>query len=334
MTVIANNPLPPAPAQLLRHYMRKACACSTTQAYAAQWQRFARWCARRGCASLPAEPHTVAAYLAEQAQGGAAVASIGVMAAAIAFAHRAAGLAFDRDHAALKLVLAGIRREHVRPQLQAEPLTGRLLAEIIVGLGATNMDRRDGALLATLYLFALRASEAAALDWAEPGRGRGWLSLYADRAEVVLMGSKAAPGAVQVVPIPTAPNPRALTAIEAWAAQARLEPGQPLLRPIASNGDVRPVRLGAASISGIVKRALARHFVRTGVAPAEAMRMAARFSSHSGRVGFCVAASEAGALPQHVAAVARHKSLVMAQRYGQRADLLRCAPHRLDGVGV
>ena len=59
---------------------------------------------------------------------------------------------------------------------------------------------------------------------------------------------------------------------------------------------------------------------------------AAKYSGHSGRVGFYVAASEAGAPPQHIAAIARHKTLNMARRYTAKADMLKKnAPHPIAG---
>ena len=39
-------------------------------------------------------------------------------------------------------------------------------------------------------------------------------------------------------------------------------------------------------------------------------------------------------ISQHIAALARHKSLAMALRYTRQAELLRCAPHAQVGVGV
>jgi hypothetical protein len=61
---------------------------------------------------------------------------------------------------------------------------------------------------------------------------------------------------------------------------------------------------------------------------------ATKYSGHSVRVGFYVAASEAGAPPQHIAAIAPHKTLNMARRYSEKANMLKNAPHRLPGVGV
>ena len=54
---------------------------------------------------------------------------------------------------------------------------------------------------------------------------------------------------------------------------------------------------------------------------------AGRFSGHSGRVGLYVSATEAGVPAQHIAALARHKSMAIVLRYAQQADLLACSPH-------
>jgi hypothetical protein len=62
--------------------------------------------------------------------------------------------------------------------------------------------------------------------------------------------------------------------------------------------------------------------------------LAGRFSGQSGRVGFVVAAKQAGAADTAIAATRRHKSLQMIKRYGEAADQRRCAPHQLKSVGL
>ena len=46
---------------------------NTRRVYGVQWRIFDEWCAEVGLASLPAEPFTVARYLAARASSGAAV---------------------------------------------------------------------------------------------------------------------------------------------------------------------------------------------------------------------------------------------------------------------
>jgi hypothetical protein len=73
--------------------------------------------------------------------------------------------------------------------------------------------------------------------------------------------------------------------------------------------------------------ALARYYLAAGTDQATAARLAARYSGHSGRVGFVVASKEAGANDSDVAATTRHRSLEMIRRYGAAADQRQRATH-------
>jgi hypothetical protein len=291
--LVRRRPLPPDVLGLLRHYVRKSPADNTRRSYASQWGAFDRWCSIQGCRSLPAEPINVAAYLAQRAGDNAALATINVGLAAIAFAHKVSGLPFDRSHPDLGLVLAGIRRVHGRPTRQAEPLGASLLRKVLAALPSTPAGLRDGALLAVLYSAALRCSEATALDWMQAGSGRGWLAIAPKHVEIVLLSTKASAGAVERVLIPAYASPLALRAIKRWVCHAGIQPGEPLLRPLTRNGQVRRQRLHADSIGRIVQRVMLVHFLNDGVARNQALRQARLYRGHSGRVGFCVTATEA-----------------------------------------
>src|SRR5438045_3070357 len=78
--------------EALRPYVLQARAENTWRAYASQWDQFVTWCKARQAQSLPANPETIAHYMVERVQAGAALASLDVMLAAIRFAHTAAGL--------------------------------------------------------------------------------------------------------------------------------------------------------------------------------------------------------------------------------------------------
>ena len=60
---------------------------NTKRTYDAQWQLFDDWCDQVGLVSLPAEPLTVARYLAARAGSGASIATLRLAASAIAKAH-------------------------------------------------------------------------------------------------------------------------------------------------------------------------------------------------------------------------------------------------------
>ena len=56
---------------------------NTGRVYGAQWRIFAGWCGEVGLASLPAQPLTVARYLAARAGSGAAIATLRLATSAI-----------------------------------------------------------------------------------------------------------------------------------------------------------------------------------------------------------------------------------------------------------
>ena len=60
---------------------------NTRRVYTAQWRIFENWCDSVGLPSLPAQPLTVARYLAVRAGDGAAVATLRLATSAIAKVH-------------------------------------------------------------------------------------------------------------------------------------------------------------------------------------------------------------------------------------------------------
>ena len=64
---------------------------NTKRVYGAQWRLFHEWCDSVGLPSLPAQPLTVARYLAVRAEAGASIATMRLVSSAIAKAHDWAG---------------------------------------------------------------------------------------------------------------------------------------------------------------------------------------------------------------------------------------------------
>ncbi len=114
---------PPAPPALseaeiagARRFVEAARAASTRAAYAADWRRFCEWCVARNAPALPANPALVAVYLSGLSARGLAPPSIGRALAAIAHAHKRAGLVAPHrgeNSAVVAEVLAGIRRSRL-----------------------------------------------------------------------------------------------------------------------------------------------------------------------------------------------------------------------------
>ena len=64
---------------------------NTRRVYGAQWRLFNEWCDSLGLPSLPAQPLTVARYLAARAGGGASIATLRLATSATSKAHEWAG---------------------------------------------------------------------------------------------------------------------------------------------------------------------------------------------------------------------------------------------------
>ena len=327
--------LPDAAQDRIRRFQAAAQARNTSAAYGTQLALFKRWCAQHGYSDAPpVAPAVVAAWLTERAAAGSSRSTLTVALAAIKFGHRIAGQRFDGGDPDLQRALAGARREALREQRQAAPLRPTVLGDVLASLGDSDLDRRDAALLATLYMLALRRSELVEIDYDTRGDGLAVLRKTDHGVELELLRSKTSQDQPIIVAVDRSHNPRAFAALERWLDHAKITPGTPLFRRIRPRGGIGDTRVTADGVNRAIKSALARYYQLTGTDRETARRLARRFSGHSGRVGFVVAAKEAGAADSDIAATTRHKSLHMIKRYGETADQRRRAPHRLPGVGL
>ena len=98
--------------------------------YGAQWRLFNEWCDSVGLPSLPAQPLTVARYLAVRAGDGAAVATLRLATSAISKAHEWARLESPCRDPGVRASLKGWGRRLSKPQRQSCALTADVLAVI------------------------------------------------------------------------------------------------------------------------------------------------------------------------------------------------------------
>jgi integrase len=332
--VITVADLPPEAQERIRHFQAAAQAKNTSRAYGVQLGLFRDWCRQQGYVdALPVAPAIVARWLIERADAGAARSTLAVGLAAIKFGHRIGGKRFDGAGPDLMRALAGARREAVREQRQPAPLRPTVLGEVLASQEESDLDRRNAALLATLYMLALRRSEIVEIDYETRGDGLAVLRMTDDGLELELLRSKGSQEAPVRVAVDRQHNPRAFAALEQWVRHAKIEPGMPLFRRIHPRGGIGD-RISADGVNRAIKAAIARYYRTTGADVETAERLGARYSGHSGRVGFVVAAKETGAADSDIAATTRHASLQMIKRYGEAAEQRRRAPHRLPGVGL
>ena len=253
---------------------------NTRRVYGTQWRIFEGWCDEVGLASLPAEPLTVARYLAARADSGASIATIRLATSAIAKAHEWAKLESPCLDPGVRASLKGWGRRLSKPQRQSGALTADVLA--VIRLTAVQPRKRgrgietpeqseergkfDLALVAVLSDAGLRRSEASSLTWGdvqcwEDGSGR--ITVVRSKTDVEAQGA--------VVAI----TPTAIAALDA-------------IRPVGVGGEVKVFGLSESQIARRVK----------AVAKAAGLADWEFFSGHSGRVGMARRMAQNGA-PTH-----------------------------------
>ena len=253
---------------------------NTRRVYQTQWRIFEGWCDEVGLQSLPADPLTVARYLAARANSGASIATMRLATSAIAKAHQWAKLESPCRDPGVRASLKGWGRRLSKPQRQSGALTAAVLA--VIRLTAVQPRRRgrgietpqqaaeraklDLALVAVLSDGGLRRSEASSLTWGDVQRwddGSGRITVIRSKTDVE------AAGAVVAV------TPAAMQALDAiW--------------PMGAGGEVKVFGLSESQIARRVKV----------IAKAAGLADWEFFSGHSGRVGMARRMAQNGA-PTH-----------------------------------
>ena len=253
---------------------------NTRRAYAAQWRIFDDWCAQVGLRSVPAEPLTVARYMAARANAGASIATLRLVTSAISKAHEWAKLESPCRDPGVRASLKGWGRRLAKPQRQSGALTADVLA--VIRLTAVQPRRRgrgietpeqaaergkfDLALVAALSDAGLRRSEAVALTWGDVQRwddGSGRITVVRSKTDVEAQGA-----VVAITPV-------AMKALDA-------------IRPAGVGGGQKVFGLSESQIARRVK----------AIAKAAGLADWEYFSGHSGRVGMARRMAQNGA-PTH-----------------------------------
>ena len=230
--------------------------------------------------SLPAEPLTVARYLAARAGSGASIATIRLATSAISKAHEWAKLESPCRDPGVRASLKGWGRRLSKPQRQSGALTADVLAVIRLtavqprkrGRGIETPDQAaergklDLALVAVLSDGGLRRSEASSLTWGDVQRwddGSGRITVIRSKTDVEAQGAT------------VAITPAAMQALDA-------------IRPVGAGGKVKVFGLSESQIARRVKV----------IAKAAGLADWEYFSGHSGRVGMARRMAQNGA-PTH-----------------------------------
>ena len=253
---------------------------NTQRVYGTQWRIFTGWCDEVELVSLPAQPLTVARYLAARAGSGASIATMRLATSAITKAHEWAGHESPCKDRGVRASLKGWGRRLAKPQRQAGALTADVLAVIrltavqprLRGRGLETPEqaavraRFDLALVAVLSDGGLRRSEASSLTWGDVQRwddGSGRVTVVRSKTDVEAAGA--------VVAI----TPTAMKALDA-------------IRPVGVGGEAKVFGLSESQIARRVK----------SIARAAGLSDWEFFSGHSGRVGMARRMAQNGA-PTH-----------------------------------
>ena len=293
-------------AQAALDFALAALAPATRRAYRSDWQRFEVWCRRRGLVELPAEPESVAVFLAAEANAGLKPATIARRAAAIRYAHGLDRKEPPTSTQRVRSTVAGIRRRHGTAPAQKTPATAdRIASMAALAPPGTLRGLRDRALLLLGFSGAFRRSELVALRVED-------LVAVPDGLRVAIRKSKTdQEGAGQEVAIPRGARLRPVEAVRAWLDAAGIYTG-PVFRRIRKNGRIGDDALSAEAAVQIVK-----HYAeRAGFRPED-------FAGHSLRAGFLTSGAESGASVFKLMEVSRHKSMDTLRGYVRRAELFK-----------
>jgi site-specific recombinase XerD len=296
--------LPSAEVDAAASYAAAEKAAATRRAYKNDFAIFQIWCSERGAGALPAEPITVAAFLAWEA-GRSRPSTTGRRLAAIRYAHKLGGYEVPTDDERVRATMRGIRRSVGAAPTKKNPATAN---RIIAMAPVTDMrlaDLRDRALLLLGFAGAFRRSELVALNCEDIEETKEGLRVIIRRGKT----DQESKGAVIAIMRGTVACP--VAAYKAWLGAANISTGA-VFRPIAKGQRLLKSRLTDRSVANIVKF----HAARIGLDPVI-------FSGHSLRSGFLTSAAARGASIFKMMDVSRHKSLETLRGYVRDAELFQ-----------
>jgi site-specific recombinase XerD len=290
------------PMASVRAYLEAEKSDNTRKAYKADWTDFTTWCAGADLVPLPAEPVTVARYLAQIADGGRKASTIQRRVAAIRSIHKAAGFEPPTNSEGVKAVMRGIRRAKGTKPTRKAPATAEVLHQVLANLGTGLQGLRDRALLLVCFAAALRRSELVALEVSDIERRPRGIVLH-------IAGSKTdQEGKGAQIPVPNGKELRPVSALDAWLEAAGIT-GGPIFREVDRHG-----RVGTAAICD---RTVARIIQRTCKAAGLDPKL---FGGHSMRAGFITSALDRQVDLFRIMGVSRHVKVDTVKVYDRREN--------------
>ncbi len=289
-----------------RELASRSKAMETVRSYQASWAQWRQFCERMNYQPLGGDARAVGLFLAHLARTKS-LATVRTRLAAVATAHRIAGVALDTRAGPITSVLEGFKREQgVKPLKQATPFLLDVLQRLPdIYAKDTPAHRRDKAILLIGFGSALRRSEIVALDVADVEIQPQGVLLHLARSKTDQQGKG------ELIAIHRGADSEfcAVAALERWIELRGPKPG-PLFTRLHRGSRVTTTRLRPQAVSLVVKRAA----LAIGLDPSS-------FSGHSLRAGLATSAALAGADLKDIMAQTRHRSHDIALRYIRRAEV-------------
>ncbi|MGH7709436.1 MAG: site-specific integrase [Vulcanimicrobiaceae bacterium] len=309
-----------------RAYGQEALSLRTRQTYAEAWADFSDWCGVRELRTLPADPETLAGYLADAADRGRAIATIRKRAGAISRAHQLAGFSESQNparDARVRAALSGIARSNGTAQKKKDALTLERLRAALLALGSDEGARhalrvlRDRAVMLLGFAGAFRRAELAALDVADLRWEQEGIVVTLRRSKTDQEGA----GREVAVPRLAVESLCPVRALRAWLDAAAIVSG-PLFRTFSlPRGRRGAIALQENRIDGRDVGRIVQHATL-------AAGIEGDFSAHSLRAGFITAAAEKKIPEVDIARVTGHRSVAVLRGYVRRATVFDDPPLR------
>jgi integrase len=286
---------------------------ATKRQYDASWTDFSAWAEALGLTALPAEPATVALFIADRSS--LAASTLAGRVSAINYMHRTHGYPdspASRRHVVVRETLKGVlraigakRRQHGKDPLQSDDVR-----RVLAACGQNVTGVRSRCLLLVLFGGALRRSEAAALEIRD-------VTFVPEGAILEIRQSKAQePGTGYQIPLPCGTNEDTcvVTALRRWLDVLRGQFGPqvsgPLFRAVSASGRISRRELNKDSVGWLIKT-LAR---KAGLDPDP-------LGAHSCRSGHITQAIRSGVPEAIVMLQSRHKNVAVFRKYVRRGKL-------------
>jgi len=282
-------------------YEQASHADATKRTYNGAWAKFVVWAQNQGLSPLPADPSTVARYLAHRAETGRKVATLNMDRCAINHAHVSRGLESPTSHPGVVRVVRGIYRTvgaHV------DKAAAVRMDELRVALDALDQrslaGARNAALLAVGFGGALRRSELAGICVEHLDERVEGFALVLPKSKTDQERRGATIAIYRVSDERYCP----VALVSRWLAMAGIKAGPVFVR-VDRHGHVHPGRaITPETVNEIVKQHVAPY-----------CRNPAMVTAHSLRAGFLTEAASAET-PEHLMQQhSRHKSRDTMQGY-------------------